>query len=145
MFYQYQNVNKRYILLLDVKKDTLESNSKLVFRYSRQFKQGQTLQKLLASLFLKFFSKERAQLENRELLKRTIYKVIEVSIKALLESNLSNFSVAKRFIQIDNYQIIYKEDSVYYLLDILSVYLLLIYSKGRENVFKQLKSVVILK
>lgn len=115
--YQYQNAKRCYVFLLDVENNTLEGDGELVFRKSRWFNQGWTLQELL----------------------------IGISFEALLGSNLSEFDVAKRFSWAVNWQILEEEDGAYCLFGIFGVHLPLIYSEGKANALKWLRNAAILK
>jgi hypothetical protein len=71
---------------------------KAVFRKSRWFNRGWTLQGLLAPHPVKFFFKEGARLGDRRSLKHTIYVVRGIPVEALSGSNLSEFDVAEGFL-----------------------------------------------
>ncbi|KAJ5057607.1 hypothetical protein PSV09DRAFT_2375063 [Bipolaris maydis] len=92
---QAKRDNKCYAFLSDIKNDNLEGNSKSAFR-----------KKLLAPYSIKFFSKNKSRLENKESLSHIIHKITRIPIKALLET-------AKR-------QTTREEDGTYYLLGIFS-------------------------
>ena len=62
MFRWYQNAKKCYVFLSDVENDTLKGDGELVFRQSRWFNRGWTLQELLAPHSVEFFSKHGTRL-----------------------------------------------------------------------------------
>jgi hypothetical protein len=142
MFHWYQNADKCYVFLSDVENDTLEGDGELAFRQSRWFKRGWTLQELLAPPSVEFFSKEGAQLGDRESLKRTIHEVTKVPIEALSGSDLSDFDVAKRFSWADNRQTTREEDGAYCLLGIFGIYMSLIYGEGKDHAMRRLQKKV---
>jgi hypothetical protein len=143
MFRWYQNAKKCYVFLSDVKNDTLEDNGESVFRQSRWFSRGWTLQELLAPRSVEFFSKEGARLGDKESLKQIIHAVTGIPYEALLASlsgsDLSEFDVAKRFSWAANRQTTEEEDGAYCLFGIFGVHLPLIYGEGREKALKRLK------
>ena len=123
MFRWYQNAKRCYVFLSDVEIDTLEGNGESVFKQSRWFNRGWTLQELLAPQSVEFFSKNGARLGDKESLKHTIHEVTEIPIKALLGSDLSEFDVAGRFSWAENRQTTREEDGAYCLLGIFGIYM----------------------
>jgi hypothetical protein len=139
MFRWYRNAKRCYVFLSDVRDDTLEGNSESVFRQSRWFVRGWTLQELLAPHSVEFFSKNGARLGNKESLKHIIYEVTGIPVKALLGGDLSNFDVTKRFSWAANRQTTEEEDGAYCLFGIFGVHLPLIYGEGKDRALKRLK------
>jgi hypothetical protein len=80
MFRWYQNAEKCYVFLSDIRNDTLEGDVESAFRQSRWFDRGWTLQELLAPHSVEFFSKNGARLGDKESLKRTIHEVTGIPI-----------------------------------------------------------------
>lgn len=145
MFRWYQNAKRCYVFLSDVENNTLEGNGELVFRKSRWFNRGWTLQELLAPRSVKFFSKHEVWLGDKESLKHIIYEVTGIPIEALSGSNLSEFDVAERFSWAVNRQTTEEEDGAYCLFGIFDVHLPLIYGEGKANALERLRSAAILK
>jgi hypothetical protein len=145
MFRWYQNAGRCYAFLSDVEVDNLEGNSELVFRKSRWFNRGWTLQELLAPHSVGFFSKHGARLGDKESLKHTIHEVTGIPIEALSGNDLSEFDVAKRFSWAANRQTTEEEDGAYCLFGIFNVHLPLIYGEGKDNALERLRSAAILK
>jgi hypothetical protein len=139
MFRWYQNAEKCYVFLSDVRNDTLEGDGESAFRQSRWFDRGWTLQELLAPYFVEFFSKNGARLGDKESLKRTIHEVTGIPFKALLGRDMSEFDVAERFSWAANRQTTEEEDGAYCLFGIFGVHLPLIYGEGKEGALKRLK------
>jgi hypothetical protein len=145
MFRWYQNARRCYVFLSDVKNDALEDDGESVFRQSRWFKRGWTLQELLAPRSVEFFSKEGVRLGDKESLKQTIHEITGIPLKALLWSELSEFDVAERFSWAADRQTTEEEDGAYCLFGIFGVHLPLIYGEGKENALERLRSAAILR
>ncbi|KAF1928951.1 HET-domain-containing protein, partial [Didymella exigua CBS 183.55] len=145
MFRWYQNARKCYVYLSDVENDTLKGDGELVFRRSRWFNRGWTLQELLAPHSVEFFSKDGARLGDKELLKHLIHEITGIPVEALSGSDVSEFDVAKRFSWAANRQTTEEEDGAYCLFGIFGVHLPLIYGEGKENALERLRSAAILK
>ncbi|KAJ4339413.1 hypothetical protein N0V95_007791 [Ascochyta clinopodiicola] len=145
MFRWYQNARKCYVYLSDVENDTLKGDGESVFRRSRWFNRGWTLQELLAPHSVEFFSKDGARLGDKESLKHLIHEITGIPVEALSGSDLSEFDVAKRFSWVANRQTTEEEDGAYCLFGIFGVHLPLIYGEGKENALERLRSAAILK
>ncbi|XP_014553175.1 hypothetical protein COCVIDRAFT_75541, partial [Bipolaris victoriae FI3] len=145
MFRWYQNAKKCYVFLSDVENDTLEGDSELVFRQSRWFNRGWTLQELLAPHSVEFFSQYGTRLGDKESLKHIICEITGIPLKALSGSDLSEFDVAERFSWAANRRTTEEEDGAYCLFGIFGVHLPLIYGEGKANALERLRSVAILK
>jgi hypothetical protein len=139
MFRWYQNAEKCYVFLSDVRNDTLEGDGESAFKQSRWFGRGWTLQELLAPHSVEFFSRNGVRLGDKESLKHTIHEVTGIPFKALLGSDMSEFDVAKRFSWAANRQTTEEEDGAYCLFGIFGVHLPLIYGEGRERALRRLK------
>ncbi|KAH6644841.1 ankyrin repeat-containing domain protein [Boeremia exigua] len=145
MFRWYQNAEKCYVFLSDVGNDTLEGDGESVFRQSRWFTRGWTLQELLAPRSVEFFSKEGARLGDKESLQHTLHEVTGIPIEALLGSDLSKFDIARRFSWAAKRQTTEEEDGAYCLFGIFDVHLPLIYGERKENALERLRSAADLK
>jgi hypothetical protein len=145
MFRWYRNARKCYVFLSDVENDDLEGDGELVFRQSRWFERGWTLQELLAPHSVEFFSNKGARLGDRELLKHIIHEVTRIPVDCLSGSDLSRFDVTERFSWAANRQTTKEEDGAYCLFGMFSVHLPLIYGEGKENALERLRSAAILK
>lgn len=145
MFCQYWDATKCYVYLLDVSRPRVNPAAKsnedqvLIFRKSEQFRQGQTLQELIAPALVDFFCKEGELLCSKVSLEQHICKVTGILAKALLGSPLSDFSVAEQLLQAASRETFRKEDKAYLLLGMFGIYLPLIYSEEEENTFRRLK------
>jgi hypothetical protein len=133
MFRWYQSAKRCYVFLSDVENHTLEGNGESVFRQSRWFNRGWTLQELLAPHYVEFFSKDGARLGDKHSLKHLIHEVTGIPIEALLGSDLSEFDVAQRFSWAANRQTTEEEDEAYCLFGIFGVHLPLIYGEAQSS------------
>ena len=145
MFSWYRNAVRCYVYLTDVEHNTLDGDGEPAFKQSRWFTRGWTLQELLAPRSVEFFSKEGVRLGDKETLKYAIHEITGIPINALLEGELSKFSVAERFSWAENRQTTREEDGAYCLFGIFNVHLPLIYGEGGENALDRLRSAAILK
>jgi hypothetical protein len=145
MFRWYQNADRCYVFLPDVEGKSSAEDSrpssewKTVFKASRWFTRGWTLQELLAPRSVEFFSKDGARIGDKDSLKQTIHEVTEIPVKALSGSDLSEFDIDERFKWAQGRHTTRGEDEAYCLLGILGCYLPLIYGEGKESALKRLR------
>lgn len=141
MFRWYRNATRCYVYLSDVltrdesSKDTWES----VFRSSRWFRRGWTLQELIAPASVEFFSLTWERLGDRNSLIQQINDITGISKSALDGVPLHRFSVKERFSWIDSRKTKVEEDKAYSLLGIFDVNMQLRYGEGMPNSFKRLE------
>ncbi|MDB5821283.1 MAG: hypothetical protein JWQ11_4923, partial [Rhizobacter sp.] len=145
MFRWYRNATRCYVYLSDVptkkrerdesSKDTWES----VFRSSRWFTRGWTLQELIAPPSVEFFSRTCERLGDRNSLIQQIYDITRISKSALNGVPLYHFTVKERLSWIDSRKTKVEEDKAYSLLGIFDVNLQLRYGEGMPNAFKRLE------
>jgi len=140
MFRWYRNAAKCYVYLSDVSKTSFNSNDKSMFRKSRWWTRGWTLQELLAPKSVEFFSEEGELLGDRELLEQEIHAITGIAIEALQGGDLGTFDVEERFSWAENRQTTKEEDKVYSLLGLFGVYMVPIYGEGSAHAFKRLHS-----
>ena len=145
MFRWYQEAAKCYVYLSDVSIAKRKASDKFseftwepVFRESRWFTRGWTLQELLAPGSVEFFSREGKQLGDKRTLERQIHEITGIAIPALRGTPLSQFRVDERLSWAESRQTTRKEDKAYSLLGIFDVFMSLIYGEGEENAFKRL-------
>ncbi|KAI4679307.1 uncharacterized protein J4E84_008335 [Alternaria hordeiaustralica] len=145
MFRWYQNSQKCYVFLTDVKgkssDETGEPSSrwKAAFKTSRWFTRGWTLQELLAPRLVEFFAADGAWLGDKESMEQVIHEVTRIPIEALSGSDLSAFNVDVRLSWALSRQTTREEDGAYCLLGIFDCHLPLIYGEGKESAFKRLR------
>jgi hypothetical protein len=140
MFRWYQNAKKCYVYLSDVHTDddTFSGAAWQAFQASRWFTRGWTLQELLASKSVVFFSKHYHRIGDKKSLEHRINKITGISTGALQGKPLSHFTVEERMLWAKHRETKYEEDKVYSLQGIFDIYIPLIYGEGRENAFKRL-------
>jgi len=110
-----------------------------MFRNSRWFTRGWTLQELLAPKLVQFFSQEEELLGNKKMLEQQIHEITGIPIAALRGAPLSEFGVDERLQWAENRKTQKEEDKAYCLLGIFNVFMPLIYGE-RENAFVRLKA-----
>ena len=145
MFRWYQNATKCYVYLSDVPRPPFDTDDKSnepwesVFRKSKWFTRGWTLQELIAPASLGFFSEEGELLGDKVSLERQICEITGIPIKALRGSPLSDFSVTERMSWAESRETTCKEDKAYSLLGIFDINMPLIYGEGKEKALKRLR------
>jgi hypothetical protein len=146
MFRWYRNAATCYVYLSDVPRPAVDSNDRSpqlawesAFRQSRWFTRGWTLQELIASTSVEFFSKDWEFLGDKKSLERHICEITGIPAKALQGNALSNFSVTERMLWAQRRQTTREEDKAYSLLGIFDVHMALIYGEGREKALKRLR------
>jgi len=146
MFRWYQCAAKCYVYLADVstRKRKLggeepQNTWEQVFRESKWFTRGWTLQELLAPKSVEFFSKERELLGDKQSLEQQIYEVTGIPILALRGSALSHFSTEQKFAWAKNRKTTREEDWAYSLLGIFETSMPVVYGEGRRNAIRRLE------
>ncbi|KAH7418715.1 heterokaryon incompatibility protein-domain-containing protein, partial [Cadophora sp. MPI-SDFR-AT-0126] len=145
MFRWYQDAAKCYVYMSDVSvsgsigDDEFSRRWKPVFKRSRWFTRGWTLQELIAPKSVEFFSKEEQRLGDKQSLEQTLHEITGIAIQALRGSALSHFSVDERMSWAAKRQTRREEDNAYSLLGIFNLYMPLIYGEGRENALIRLR------
>jgi hypothetical protein len=145
MFRWYQNAKKCYVYLSDVSTKKRKVNSisteftwELSFRSSRWFTRGWTLQELLATSIVEFFSREWDKLGDKRSLKLLIHTITSISLEALDGAPLSKFSVNERLRWNEGRATTREEDGAYSLQGILDVELAPVYGEGAAGAFRRL-------
>ncbi|KAF2629193.1 HET-domain-containing protein [Macroventuria anomochaeta] len=137
MFRWYQRASACYVHLSDVfvpdeisDAETFPVAWQEVFRRSRWFTRGWTLQELLAPASVEFFCKQGKRLGSRVLLEREIHEITKIPLDALRGQSPSEFDIEERLSWAARRTTTMKEDKVCCLLGIFGVFLSLIYGKG---------------
>lgn len=141
MFQWYKQAKQCYVYLKDVSRTVQDSSNawNVAFRASRWFTRGWTLQELIASPTISFFSVERVLLGTKTELAVQLQGITGISISALRGEDLSTFSVVDRFAWATNRTTKEPEDRVYSLIGLLDVPLAPNYGEGRESALGRLK------
>ncbi|KAH8810775.1 kinesin light chain 1 [Xylogone sp. PMI_703] len=144
MYRWYQNAAKCFVYLADVSiKDynPVQQTSRFgeeIFRKSRWFTRGWTLQELIAPQSVEFFSHEGELLGDKRSLGQQIHDITRIPISALRGKTMADFSAADKFSWATDRETQKEEDKIYSLLGIFDAFMPLIYGEGRENAFKRL-------
>jgi hypothetical protein len=146
MFRWYSNASRCYVYLVDVSNSTFHKDKvsnqqswELDLRKSRWFTRGWTLQELLASKSVEFFSKEWEPLGDKGSLEQQIHEITGIAISAFRNVPLSQFNVEERLSWIELRHTKLEEDKAYSLLGIFDVSMSLIYGEGEEKAFRRLR------
>jgi hypothetical protein len=149
MFQWYQNAAKCYAYLSDVtinnlgRLDLLSNRSwNELFRNSRWFTRGWTLQELLAPTSVEFFSSDGRQMGSRNSLRREIQDITGIPTQALRGRPLRQFDIKERLSWVEGRETKREEDMAYSLLGIFGVFIPLIYGEGRKNAFHRLLNAI---
>jgi hypothetical protein len=144
MFCWYQNATKCYVYLSDVSTKkrraagcSTEFTWEPVFRSSRWFTRGWTLQELLAPSIVEFFSQEWERLGNKVSLTSLISKITGIPHQ-VLRGTLSQFDVNERLRWKGDRKTKLNEDMAYSLSGICDVNIAPVYGEGEEEAFRRL-------
>ncbi|KAJ6195116.1 heterokaryon incompatibility protein-domain-containing protein [Bipolaris maydis] len=140
MFRWYKHAAKCYVYLADVSASTCSQTSQPPeetwvpeFRNSRWFTRGWTLQELLASPEVEFFSREGIKLGSKKSLEQQIHEITGIPIQALAGCPLSDFRIEERLSWAEKRQTKREEDAAYSLLGLFDLHIPLIYGEGRKR------------
>ena len=139
MFRWYQSAAKCYVYLSDV---SFNKGWQRSFQKSRWFTRGWTLQELIASPVVEFFSSECTLLGNKRSLEHEVHNITKIPVEVLQGSPPSTYSVEKRISWMTGRQTTRDEDMAYSLLGIFNVHMPLIYGEGRISALNRLKEEV---
>jgi hypothetical protein len=138
MFRWYHNSARCYVYLPDVSTSGFANNDPS-FQQSRWFTRGWTLQELLASTCVEFYSKSGDRLGNKSSLLKEIAGITGISVQALKGSPLQSFSVEERLSWVRNRETTRDEDMAYSLLGIFDISMAANYGEGKERAWNRLK------
>jgi hypothetical protein len=142
MFRWYRNAAKCYVHLSDVStngQDPTNQSWEPIFRKSRWFTRGWTLQELIAPPLVEFFSLEGELLGDRKSLERQVHEITGIPTLALQTSDLSGFSVTTRLSWAESRETKREEDKAYSLLGIFNIHMPPLYGEGIESAFRRLR------
>lgn len=148
MFRWYRNAIKCYVYLIDVVDDDQDPSNLVLsfdrvepmFKKSRWFTRGWTLQELVAPPIVEFYSREEKLLGDKKSLERQICEITGVSVKAVRGYALSSFTIAERLSWAEYRETKREEDQAYSLFGLFGVYMPPLYGEGYENAFRRLRT-----
>jgi hypothetical protein len=150
MFRWYQRTARCYVYLSDISvpEEVADAQAFLIiwteaFRRSRWFTRGWTLQELLAPPHVEFFSREGKRLGSRMSLEQDIHQVTTIPVSILRGQSVAKYSTKERMRWAATRTTTFKEDKVYCLLGIFSVFLPLIYREGEEYATRRLEEEIL--
>jgi hypothetical protein len=138
MFRWYHKAVKCYMFLSDVS-TAASARSSVTFPKSRWFTRGWTLQKLLAPMYVEFFSREGDLLGDKHSRVQEISDITNIATGALEGRAMSRFCVEERMSWASRRETTREEDKAYSLLSIFGIFMSPIYGEGEENAFKRLQ------
>ncbi|EUC28633.1 hypothetical protein COCCADRAFT_40879 [Bipolaris zeicola 26-R-13] len=146
MFRWYQNAKACFVYLSDVrtKKRRFEEivdepDWQAMFRSSRWFTRGWTLQELIAPCTVRFFSEEGDELGDRSSLRCLINRITSIPLEVLDGSTLSQFKCDERQRWANERSTKLKEDKAYALSGLCGVHIAPVYGEGEEEAFRRLR------
>jgi Heterokaryon incompatibility protein (HET) len=146
MFRWYQNADKCYAYLSNVSTSGHTTDPQLlqttwieVFRNSRWFFRGWTLQELIAPASVEFFSREGNRLGSKKSLEQDIHETTGIAVEALRGGSLLDFTVEERMSWANRRKTERPEDEAYALLGIFNIRMRPDYGEGKRNAFERLQ------
>ncbi|UPK97696.1 hypothetical protein LCI18_008631 [Fusarium solani-melongenae] len=150
MFKWYRRSNICYVYLEDVPAMTLDQciEQDSVFRSARWFTRGWTLQELIASPNINFFSNDWRPLATKPELALCISEITGIAWSCLLKGRLSKshplrrYSVAQRLAWASRRSTTRIEDQAYSLLGLFDITMPLVYGEGHEAFTRLLGEII---
>ncbi|RDW57006.1 hypothetical protein BP6252_13924 [Coleophoma cylindrospora] len=148
MFRWYRNATKCYVYLSDVLANDFHNSNQSVrpweleFRKSKWFTRGWTLQELIASNEVEFYSSKFKHLGNKRTLEILIHEITGIPVGVLRNEELSEFSDEEKFQWAKSRQTKRPEDRIYSLLGIFDVSLVMNYGEGYEHARRRLENAI---
>ncbi|KAM5546134.1 hypothetical protein V8D89_000260 [Ganoderma adspersum] len=133
MYQWYGLADVCYAYLADVSPEESHHTEGSLFRKSRWFTRGWTLQELIAPDSVVFVSSDWTFIGSKQTLVNLIESITRINSKALLKLEpLDTFSVAQRLSWAANRETTRKEDSAYSLLGIFGINMATLYGEGNR-------------
>ncbi|KAI3318912.1 HET-domain-containing protein [Xylariaceae sp. AK1471] len=144
MFAWYQSAKVCYVFLEDVASDLPDQADLLsVFRRSRWFTRGWTLQELLAPDYILFFSRDWIELGTKKALASSISLATGIDQLCLCkEKRLRDYSIAQRMSWAADRSTTREEDIAYSLLGMFNINMPLLYGEGGKA-FRRLQEEIL--
>lgn len=150
MFKWYRRSNICYVYLEDVPAMTLDQciEPDSVFRSARWFTRGWTLQELIASPNINFFSNDWTSIATKPELALCISEITGIAWSCLLKGRLSKshplrrYSVAQRLAWASRRSTTRIEDQAYSLLGLFDITMPLVYGEGHEAFTRLLGEII---
>ncbi|KAI0438441.1 heterokaryon incompatibility protein-domain-containing protein [Xylaria telfairii] len=145
MFRWYRAAEVCYVYLSDVSSSVAVGAQdgaaawETAFRASRWFTRGWTLLELVAPTTVKFYSREKTWLGDKQSLEHQLRDITGIPESALRGTPLSDFTIAEREAWASNRETTREEDMAYSLIGIFGVVMPLVYGEGRQNARRRLR------
>jgi hypothetical protein len=144
MFRWYKNATRCYVYLSDVYtshegRDTPSRGDEweALFRQSRWFTRGWTLQELIAPEHVDFFARDGTHLGNKSTLETAISNITDISLDVLRGRPLAECTIEERMMWAKSRTTKREEDHVYSLFGIFDVTMPLVYGEGKAKAFRR--------
>jgi hypothetical protein len=139
MFRWYKESAQCYVYLADV--TAAEYSDGGALRNSKWFTRGWTLQELLASPVVHFFSNDEKFLGDKKSLARQIHGITDIPESLLCSTtHMSHYNVEERLQWAEKRQTTRKEDKAYCLLGMFDVSMPALYGEGEDKAFERLSN-----
>lgn len=143
MYYWYSRAEVCYAFLADVPAQEDPGQKHSLFRQSRWFTRGWTLQELIAPVHVTFLSSEWSVIGSKSTLSHVVTDITNIDRHALLRvKGLEEFSVAQRFSWAAGRQTTRMEDRAYSLLGLFDLNMPIIYGEG-DRAFRRLQEEIL--
>lgn len=149
MFRWYEQASDCYVYLFDVdipadvEDWTKDKSHRDAFEHSKWFTRGWTLQELIATPTMNFFSSKWSFLGTKAGMCDLLSMITGIDACILTGGDLSNISVARRMYWASARETTRPEDVAYCLLGIFSVHMPLLYGEGSQSAFHRLQDAIL--
>ncbi|KAH7309122.1 heterokaryon incompatibility protein-domain-containing protein [Stachybotrys elegans] len=143
MYRWYSNADICYAYLVDIPRQWMvvspwrdEFDSDFMFRDSRWFTRGWTLQELIAPATVEFYAEDWSEIGTKRSLKTQLAEITGIDIRVLDGASPSICNVAERMSWAAQRSTTRVEDSAYCLLGLFDVNMPLIYGEGSKALYR---------
>ncbi|KAI0154576.1 heterokaryon incompatibility [Xylariaceae sp. FL1272] len=139
MFRWYRDAARCYVYLTDATSVAdLSTYPNRQLRRCRWFTRGWTLQELIASPSVGFFTSDGERIGDKVSLEDEISEITGITATALKGRPLSDFSIEARMSWTKGRTTTREEDMAYSIMGLFGVHMPLIYGEGRKNAYRRL-------
>ncbi|KAF5334002.1 hypothetical protein D9758_017533 [Tetrapyrgos nigripes] len=143
MYQYYEDAAVCYVYLCDVSIEFHPRNPKSMFKDSRWFKRGWTLQELLAPDYVIFLDKDWVRIGTRWTLRDVVSVITSIPVEVFKGRDINRYSVAQRMSWAASRETTRAEDQAYSLMGMFGVNMPPIYGEGGAKAFMRLQQEII--
>ncbi|KAF5343241.1 hypothetical protein D9758_013400 [Tetrapyrgos nigripes] len=143
MYQYYEDAAVCYVYLCDVSIEFHPRNPKSMFKDSRWFKRGWTLQELLAPDYVVFLDKDWVRIGTRWTLRDVVSAITSIPVEVFEGRDINRYSVAQRMSWAASRETTRAEDQAYSLMGMFGVSMPPIYGEGGPKAFMRLQQEII--